>query len=150
MTRRSSACDQRLTLHVPHGFDGAAAFRQTYLRAALAQLVEQLPCKHQVIGSSPIGGSIHASRAAPLPSWAARFFLAPPALCTLRPLHTRNVYVGTRCASGVRTPGMHFAPTYTFGTVAQNVGCNEAALGESRAIGYLVCFLGLFSVVLAL
>ena len=27
--------------------------------ATLAQLVEQLPCKQQVIGSSPIGGSLY-------------------------------------------------------------------------------------------
>ena len=92
-----------------------------------------------------------------MPAGTRLFLRGQPTSSSLRPLFARsarsllrNVYVGTRCASGVRTPDMHFAPTYTFGTVAQNVGCNEAALGESRAIGYLVCFLGLFSVVLAL
>ena len=29
-----------------------------FLNATLAQLVEQLPCKHQVVGSNPSGGSI--------------------------------------------------------------------------------------------
>ena len=33
--------------------------------AGLAQLVEQLPCKHQVVGSSPSAGTILVSRTAP-------------------------------------------------------------------------------------
>ena len=54
------------------------------------------------------------------------------------PLPSRNVYVGTRCAFGVRTPDMHFAPTYTFGNVEPDVGYDEEAvegLARSRLAG---------------
>ena len=41
------------------------------------------------------------------------------------PPPARNVYVGARCASGVRTPSSYLAPPHTFGTVRGLPGCLE-------------------------
>ena len=68
-------------------------------RAALAQLVEQLSCKQQVVGSSPTSGSIHR----PQPS-GARSLLSRP---HPRPGHERATgrgHVGDRSRRGVLRP----------------------------------------------
>ena len=50
----------------------------------------------------------------------------PPQPGDSAPVTPPNVYVGSKCLSGVPTPEAHFAPTYTFGerasVVAQPVG----------------------------
>ena len=60
--------------------DGAAMATST---AGLAQLVEQLPCKHQVVGSSPTAGTIDVSPPRPRKSGAFKQFPGPLGITAL-------------------------------------------------------------------
>ena len=58
-TMNLSSADRRLIPWPATGVCGYACAMGTSL-AGLAQLVEQLPCKHQVAGSTPAAGTISA------------------------------------------------------------------------------------------